>query len=120
MHIHVPILLQTPLPPNHIVNACCIESVCLFLSLSISVCVYKYLDKIMCSVSVSRSVVSNSLRPHGLYPARLLCPWGFPGKNIRVGCHCFLQGIFLTWESDPGLLNCRRILYHVSYRGSPK
>ena len=28
---------------------------------------------------VSRSVLSNSLWPHGLYPARLLCPWNSPG-----------------------------------------
>ena len=34
------------------------------------------------SVSVSRSVVSNSLWSHGLQPTRLLCPWNFPGKNI--------------------------------------
>ena len=27
------------------------------------------------------------LRPHGLWPARLLCPWDFPGKNTGVGCH---------------------------------
>ena len=29
-------------------------------------------------------------------PARLLCPWDFPGKNTRVGCHALLQGIFPT------------------------
>ena len=28
---------------------------------------------------------------------RLLCPWDSPGKNIGVGCHFLLQGIFLTW-----------------------
>ena len=27
------------------------------------------------------------LRPHGLQPARLLCPWDSPGKNTGVGCH---------------------------------
>ena len=27
------------------------------------------------SVQFSHSVVSNSWRPHGLQPARLLCPW---------------------------------------------
>ena len=26
-----------------------------------------------------------TLRPHGLQPARLLCPWNFPGKNIGSG-----------------------------------
>ena len=46
------------------------------------------------SESVSRSVVSDSLQPHGLYPTRLLCLWDFPGKNTRVGFHSLLQGIF--------------------------
>ena len=36
-----------------------------------------------------------------------------PGKNTGVGCHTFLQGIFPTWGSDPGLPHCRRILYHL-------
>ena len=39
----------------------------------------------------SRSVVSDSLRPHGLQPTRLLCPWDFPGKSTGVGCYCLLQ-----------------------------
>ena len=30
-------------------------------------------------------------RPHGLQPARLLCPWDSPGKNTGVGCHFLLQ-----------------------------
>ena len=38
------------------------------------------------------------LQPHGLQPARLLCPWDFPGKNTGVGCYLLLQGIFLTQE----------------------
>ena len=68
----------------------------------------------------SRSVVSNSLRPHGLWPARLLCPWNFPGKNTGVNCHALLQGIFPTQESNQGLLYCRQILYHLSHQGSPR
>ena len=48
---------------------------------------------------VSCSVVSDSLRPHGLQPASLLCPWNSPGKNTGVGCHSLLQGIFLTQGS---------------------
>ena len=36
----------------------------------------------------SRSVVSDSSRPHGLQPTRLLRPWDFPGKSSGVGCHC--------------------------------
>ena len=38
----------------------------------------------------SRSVVSDSLRPRGLQPSRLLCPWDFPGKSTGVGCHLLL------------------------------
>ena len=41
------------------------------------------------------------------------------GKNTRVGCHALLQGIFLTQESNQGLLHCRQILYQLSYQGSP-
>ena len=42
------------------------------------------------------SVMSDSLWPHGLLPARLFCPCNPPCKNIRVGCHLFLQGTFPT------------------------
>ena len=38
----------------------------------------------------SRSVVSDSMRPHGLQPTRPLRPWDFPGKSTGVGCHCLL------------------------------
>ena len=62
---------------------------------------------------VSHSVVSDSLRPHGLQPTRLFCPWTSSGKNTGVACHSLLQG------SDSGLLHCRLILYHLSHQGSP-
>ena len=39
----------------------------------------------------SCSVVSDSVRPHGLQPTRLLRPWDFPGKSTGVGCHCLLH-----------------------------
>ena len=53
-----------------------------------------------CSVT---SVVSDSLRHHGLQPTRLLCPWASPGKNTGVGCHALLQGIFPTQGSNQSL-----------------
>ena len=40
----------------------------------------------MCSESVSRSVISDSVRPHGQKPIRLLCPWDSPGKNTGSLC----------------------------------
>ena len=33
----------------------------------------------------SRAVMSDSSRPHGLQPTRLLHPWDFPGKSTGVG-----------------------------------
>ena len=38
----------------------------------------------------SCTVVSDSSRPHGLQPTRILHPWDFPSKSIGVGCHCLL------------------------------
>ena len=34
-----------------------------------------------------------------------------------MGCQFLLQGIFPTQESNLGLLNCRQILYQLSYKG---
>ena len=48
------------------------------------------------SCVLSRSVVSDSLWPHGLWPTRLLFPFNSPGKNTGVSCHSLFQGIFLT------------------------
>ena len=45
-------------------------------------------------------------------------PPGKP-KNTGVGNLFLLQGIFLTQESNQGLLHCRQILYQLSYQGSP-
>ena len=69
--------------------------------------------------SESCSVVSSSLRPQGSQLVKFLCPWNSPGKNPGVDCHSLLQGIFPTWRLNPGCLNCRQILYHLSYQGSP-
>ena len=55
------------------------------------------------SASESCSVVSNSLRPHGLYSPRSSL-----GQNTGVGSLSLLQRIFPTQGSNPGLLHCRR------------
>ena len=41
-----------------------------------------------------------------------------PGKNTGVGNQSLLQGIFLTQESNRGLLHCRWILYQLSYKAN--
>ena len=71
--------------------------------------------------------MSDSLRSYGLYS-----PWNSPGQNTGVGsCSLLqgntgvgscslLQGIFPTQGSNPGLLHCRKILYQLSHKGSPR
>ena len=86
------------------------------------------LNQILCSTILGRalcvlsvltcSVMSDSQRPHGLQPTRLLCPWDSPGKNTRVGCYALFQGIFPTQGPNPGLPDCRQILYHLSHQGN--
>ena len=65
----------------------------------------------------SRSVVCNSLRPHGVPLITLLCPWDFPGKNSGLDCHFLLHRIFLTQALNLALPNCRQTLYHLSHQG---
>ena len=99
------------------------------------------------SVQFSHSVVSDSLRPHGILQARTLewVAFPFPGdlhnpgieprsptmqvdtlpfeppgksKNTREGSLSLLEQIFPTQEPNRGLLHYRRILYQLSYQGS--
>ena len=59
------------------------------------------------------SVLSDSLRPHGLFS-----PWYSPGQITGVGSHALLQGIFPTQGLNRGLPHCRQILYQLSHQGS--
>ena len=67
------------------------------------------------SLCERRSVVSDCLRPHGLYS-----PWNSPGQNTEVGSLSLLQGIFQTQGLNPGLPHGRQILYQLSHKGSPR
>ena len=67
------------------------------------------------SESESRSVLSDILRPHGLYH-----PWNSSGQSTGVGSLSLLQGIFPTQGSNSGLLHHRWILYQLSHKGSPR
>ena len=64
--------------------------------------------------SESHSVMSDSLRPHGLYS-----PWNPPGQSTGVGSLSLLQWIFPTQELNWGLMHCRQILHQLSYQGRP-
>ena len=43
-----------------------------------------------------------------------------PGQNIGVGSLSLLQGIFPTQGLSPGLQHCRRILYQLNHKESPR
>ena len=88
------------------------ESICIRFSKGYGIYVH------VCALS--RSVMSDSLQPHGFYsPPGSSIQENSPGKNIGVGCHALLQGIFPTQGLNPGLPHCRQILYHLSHQGSP-
>ena len=67
------------------------------------------------SESERRSVMSDSLWPHGL-----CSPWNSLGQNTGVRSLSLLQGIFPIQGSKTGLSHCRRILYQLSHKGSPR
>ena len=76
--------------------------------LSLSLLFYKEIMVWACRHTCVLGCFSSLLtlqQSHGLKPARLLCPWDFPGKNTGVGCRAPLQGIFPTQGSNPCLLH---------------
>ena len=85
-----------------------------------------------CAV-LSHSVVSDSWPPPGDFPNPGIKPRSPalqvaslpaepPGKpkNTGVGSISLLQWIFLTQGSNPSLPHCKRILYQLSHKGSPR
>ena len=92
----------------------------IFYILLPSYCYHYYVKLATCMLSCS---VVTDFWTHGLSTPRLLCPCNFPSKNIGVGCHFLLQGIFLTREWTQ--VSCisfigRQILYHWATWESPK
>ena len=65
--------------------------------------VWEFLSWLLCGYVYMLGCVWLSATPWTV-ACMLLHPWNFSGKNIGVGCHFFLQGIFLTQGSNPHLL----------------
>ena len=80
-----------------------------------SICLFFFSGLPLPEESESRSVVSDSLRPHRQYS-----PWSSPGQNTGGSSLSLLQGIFPTQGSNPSLLHCRRILYQLIHKVSPR
>ena len=74
----------------------------------------------VCVCVLSCSGMSDSLQPHELQPARLLCLRNFPGKNTGVCSHFLLQGIFSSQGWNPYLLHWLVDSVPLSYLRSPK
>ena len=98
---------------------CKMEQPILENSLAVFIKLILAYDPAMISFSIylseSRSVVSDCLRPHGLYSS-----WNSPDQNTGIGSFSLLQGIFPTQESNQGLPHCRRILHQLNHKGSPR
>ena len=76
---------------------CCVSFKCtpklfsfIYIHTFIYIYIYSFSDSFPLCCQVA-SVVSDSVRPHGLQPTRLLRPWDSPGKNTGVGCHFLLH-----------------------------
>ena len=91
-----------------------VKSLCAFPCLSLSI--HPHAD--LCRRHVSYfSHVWLSMTPWTIARQTLLS--GFYRQAYWSGCHFFLQGIFPTQGSNPGLLHCRQTLYYLSHQGSP-
>ena len=90
----------------------------LLVSLKSTCCIgYNKYDTVLCLVAQSCLTLCDLI---GCSPPGSSVHGYSPGKNIGVGCHALLQGIFPTQGSNPGLLHCRRILYRLSHQGIPR
>ena len=67
---------------------------------------------VLCLVTQSFLTLCN---PMDCSPPGTSIHWDSPGKNTGSGCHALFQGIFPIQGSNPGLLNCRQILYCLIY-----
>ena len=103
--------------PHHLVYWIPPTSLLLPLNLSNLPCAFLFPAPSFYHTSVSCSVMSISLWPHGLYSATLLCPLDSPGKNIGEGDHSLLIINFHS-SSNVSLPVCKfdtPIYYLVSY-----
>ena len=74
--------------------------------------IFSFQRNLVKSETEGHSVVSNSLRPHGLYSL-----WNSLGQNTGVSSLSLLQRIFPTQGSNLGLLHYRQILHQLSHKG---
>ena len=79
---------------------------------------YRSITQKLVLLFFSHSVVSDCFAA-SLQPARLLCPWDFPGKKPGEGCLILLQSIFPTQGSNPHLLHWQADFLPLSHQETP-
>ena len=82
---------------------------------------FTHTRKCLTSTIIARSVAQSGwtffCNPKDCSPSGSSVRGIFPGKNTRAGF--LLQGIFLIQGSNPCLLHCRQILYHLATKEVP-
>ena len=71
----------------------------------------------VCACSVT-TVVSNSVRPHGLQPTRLPCPWGSQARTLEwVATHASRGSAWPQDQTQVCYISCtgRQVLYHQQH-----
>ena len=92
---------RTRLFDSSLVHLQCLEQCLIHISLSIHI-----FEGAKVKVLIARSCPT-FCEPVDCSPPGSSCPWNSPSNNTGVGCHFFLQGIFLIQESNSGLPHCR-------------
>ena len=88
---HLLVLLIFAISPSFISLISVLIFIISFLLLTLNFCRFFFFQLLQVQCCVSHSIVSNSLQPHGLQPARLFSPWDSPGKNTGLCCHFLLR-----------------------------
>ena len=65
------------------------------------------------------AIVRDGILNHGLWPARLLCPWNSLGQKTGVGFCSPLRGIFRPWDQTR-ISGIAGRFFTVSRQGSPQ
>ena len=74
-----------------------------FLYMIFSFITYTHTSSELCNSCLVTKSCLILCDPHGLQPARPLCPWDSPGKNTGLDCYSLLQRIFPTQRPKPSL-----------------
>ena len=94
-----------------------LETVYIYIHIHVSM--HDWANCVCTYACVMLSCVQLLVTPWTVCPCLFLCPWGFFRQECWIGFPCPPPGIFPTQGLNPGLLHCRRILYQLSYQGSP-